>query len=331
MNSRERILSILSKNGADGAGFWTGNPHDDAAEIYLEKLGLGSREELYTFLNDDCRWLPATDSYRHPEGRSVFEFTPFHSEEGVFANCESIAEVDAYEWPDPEYLDFTTLVEKIRLHQDKAVFTGFWTSFFHLAAQSFGMENYFVKMYTHPEVVEAVIGRILDFYLEANRRCFEAVGDLADTFFFGNDFGTQLSTLISPQLFEKFVLPGMKANIALAKKYGKKVILHSCGAIREVIPMLIDAGIDGLHPLQALAAGMDAETLSREFAGKIAFIGGVDTQHLLVHGTPQDIKDEVKRLKDLFGGNFIISPSHEAILPNVPLENIIAMSQAARE
>jgi uroporphyrinogen decarboxylase len=76
---------------------------------------------------------------------------------------------------------------------------------------------------------------------------------------------------------------------------------------------------------------MDAEQLSQRFRGKIAFLGGVDTQQLLVHGTPRDVKDEVRRLKDLFGPHWIVSPSHEALLPNVPPQNVAAMADAAHE
>lgn len=341
MTSRERVSAILSGRGADRTAFWTGNPHGDTLPIYLGALGLGSAEELFQYLGDDCRWIPADSAYRHPEGRpafnpfegmkTAFDCTTMEARQGRFAECESVAEVDAHEWPNPDYFDFTDLIDRIKAHPDKAVFTGMWTCFFHMVADYFGMENYFVRMYTHPEVVDAVTDHVVEFYAEANERFFSQLGDAADTFFLGNDFGTQLNLLISPELFKRFVLPGFRRNIEIGKKYGKKVILHSCGAIREVIPLLIDAGIDGLHPLQAKAVGMDAEFLAREFGGHIAFMGGVDTQHLLMYATPQEIKDEVRRLKDLLGPNYIVSPSHEAILPNVPVENVIAMSEAARE
>jgi uroporphyrinogen decarboxylase len=147
----------------------------------------------------------------------------------------------------------------------------------------------------------------------------------------GNDFGSQLDMLVSPELFKKFILPGFKKNVELAKKYGKKVMLHSCGSIHRIIPLLIDIGVDALHPLQARAAGMDAVSLAKQFKGKIAFVGGVDTQDLLVNATPAKVKDEVRRLKDIFGANFVISPSHEAVLPNIPIANIEAMVLAALE
>ena len=123
----------------------------------------------------------------------------------------------------------------------------------------------------------------------------------------------------------------MKRLIATAKRHGKKVILHSCGSIYRVIPLLIDAGIDGLHPLQACAYSMDAEFLGRSYRGSLAFIGGVDTQDLLIRMSPDQIKGEVRRLRRLLGSNYIVSPSHEAILPDVPFENVVAMAEAARE
>ena len=117
----------------------------------------------------------------------------------------------------------------------------------------------------------------------------------------------------------------------MGKKHGKVIMLHSCGSIYRVIPDLIDAGVDILHPIQAMAAHMDAETLAREFGRDLAFCGGVDTQDKLVNWSPEQIREEVLRLRDVFGGNLIVSASHEEILPNIPIENMIAMARAAKE
>jgi uroporphyrinogen decarboxylase len=93
---------------------------------------------------------------------------------------------------------------------------------------------------------------------------------------------------------------------------------------------LIRLGVDALHPLQAKAAGMQAETLAR-FKGQVTFMGGIDTQNLLVHGTPEQVKADVRRVKKILGPRLIVSPSHEALLPNIPPENIEAMAQAVAE
>ena len=250
---------------------------------------------------------------------------------GVFAECEEVQEVLDFEWPDPDYLDFSEVLEQLRNAGDVYRAGGFWCPFFHHVADFFGMENYFIKMYTHPEVVHAVTRSVIDFYLEANARFFVATDGLVDAFFFGNDFGTQLDLLISPDSFREFVIPYFRQLTDLGHKHDMQVILHSCGAIKRVIPDIINLGVDALHPLQAKAANMNAESLASDFKSKVAFIGGVDTQDLLVNGTPEDIRVDVRRIKEALGPCLIISPSHEALLPNVPPANLEAMAEAAIE
>ena len=256
---------------------------------------------------------------------------PGHGAAGVFAACEDVKEVQDFAWPDPDYLDFTEILQQLRQAGDVYRASGFWCPFFHEVADFFGMENYFIKMYTHPDVVHAVTRHVVNFYVEANIRFFEKSGDLVDAFFFGNDFGTQLDLLVSPESFHEFVFPYFRQLTDLGHRHGLQVILHSCGSIYKVIPDLIDLGVDALHPLQAQAADMNAETLARDFRGKIGFMGGIDTQHLLVHGDPDSIKKDVRRVKVLLGPSLIVSPSHEAVLPNVPPCNIQAMAEAALE
>jgi uroporphyrinogen decarboxylase len=195
----------------------------------------------------------------------------------------------------------------------------------------FGMEQFMTKMLTHPEVVHAVIERVCGFYYEANERFFRDAGDLVDGFFFGNDFGTQRDVLLSPEQFDEFILPWFARFTEQAHRFGHQVILHSCGSIFRVIDRLIAAGVDCLHPLQALAHNMEAERLAASFGNRIAFLGGIDTQRLLVNGSPLKIKEEVRRIKRVLGPNLIVSPSHEALLPNVPPENVLAMAEAAVE
>ncbi|HRJ45447.1 MAG TPA: uroporphyrinogen decarboxylase family protein, partial [Caldilineaceae bacterium] len=150
-------------------------------------------------------------------------------------------------------------------------------------------------------------------------------------FFFGNDFGSQRGLLIGPNLFDEFVAPYFRQLTELGHEYDYQVILHSCGSIHTVLPRIVDMGVDALHPLQAKAANMDAATLARDFGKQLAFMGGIDTQDLLVNGTPEEVKEDVRRVKSLLGPNLIVSPSHEALLPNVPAENVRAMAEAALE
>jgi uroporphyrinogen decarboxylase len=205
-----------------------------------------------------------------------------------------------------------------------------WSCFFHKFCDYLGMENYFVKMYTDPEVVQAVTSHVLDFYLQANEILYAQAGNKIDAFFFGNDFGCQRDLLVSPAFFDQYIMPAFVKLTEQAHKHGYFVLLHSCGAIERVISRLIDAGVDALHPIQALAADMDADTLSSKYNGQIVFVGGVDTQQLLPFGTATQVSEEVKRLRELFGNNYIVSPSHESLLPNVSPENVEAMAKAAR-
>lgn len=333
MTSRERIKTIFSGKPADRCGFWLGHPHRDTWAMYLKHFGLADGEQLRQFLHDDIRTASAESAYKHPEGIGMFSATR-KDENGrdvpVFAGCETVAEVEAFDWPNPDYLDFTDLVQTLRGMGDHYRASGMWGPYFHTVGWMMGQEEYFIKMHTHPEVVEAVTRHVCDFLYEANDRFFKAAGDEVDAFFFGNDYGTQLDLFISPEMFDKFILPDTQRLVDLAHKHNRQVWMHCCGAVSKLIDRFIDAGINSLHPLQALARGMDAESLATRFKGRIAFVGGIDTQQLLIHGTPDEIRAEVRRVRDLLGPCYVVSPSHEAILPNVPPENVLAMAEEAR-
>ncbi len=337
MTSRERIRNLIAGRPADRCGFWLGMPQADTWPRLHAYFGTSDREELRRKLGDDYRWICPSffqGFYRHPQGRDVFGLSrkkESHGQAGPLAHCETVSDVEAYEWPNPDYLNFDEVLAALRAAGDVYRASGFWTSFYHNIMDLFGMEEYMVKMYTHPEVVEAVTDRVCGFYYEANRRFFEVAGGEVDGFFFGNDFGTQADLICGPAQFDRFILPWFRRFIELAHAHGLQAILHSCGAIHKVIGRLIEAGVDCLHPLQALAAGMSAEELARDFKGRVTFMGGIDTQRLLVRGTPAEVAADVRRVKVLLGPRLIVSPSHEALLPNVPPENVEAMARAATE
>ncbi len=337
MNSRERIRAIIAGEPADRCGLWLGNPHKDSWPAIHEYFRTTSEEELRRKLDDDLRWICPQffpDAYNDPGGRPMFDSglnKKRHGRPGPLADCEDVREVDSFPWPDPGYLSFDQCLAALRGAGDVYRASGFWTCFYHNVMDLFGMENYLIKMYTHPDVVEAVTNRVCEFYYEANERFFAVAGPEVDGFFFGNDFGTQIDLICGPEHFDRFIMPWFARFTEQAHAHGYQALLHSCGAIHKVIDRLIDAGVDCLHPLQALAAHMDAATLARDFGGRIAFMGGIDTQYLLVHGKANDVKQEVRRVAQLLGPRFVVSPSHEALLPNVPPANIEAMVEAAVE
>ncbi|MBN1399519.1 MAG: hypothetical protein JXA74_01705 [Anaerolineae bacterium] len=332
MDSRERVRAIISGTGADRCGFWLGNPHADTWPILHAYFHTHTEEELRLKLGDDYRWIrPA--KYTQPGYVKLFEIRGkvAHGTQGPLAHYAEVSQIEDYDWPQIEYVNLEETVMALRNAGAFYRASGMWTSFYHNVMDLFGMEAYMMNMYLNPELVLAVTDRVCQFYYDANERLYAMAGGEIDGYFFGNDFGTQLDLICGPAQFDRFILPWFKRFTEQAHRWGYQVILHSCGSIYKVIERLIEAGVDCLHPLQAKAACMDAETLARDFKGRIAFLGGIDTQELLIHATPDEVKAEVRRVRRLLGPRLIVSPSHEAILPNVPPANIAAMAEAAQE
>ena len=147
-----------------------------------------------------------------------------------------------------------------------------------------------------------------------------------DAYFVSSVLGSQVDLLVSPECFQRFVLPGIRRLAAQARRHGLPVVMHSGGSIARVIPELLAAGVEVLHPIQAKARGMDAATLSSRYPGLVC-MGGVDAQELLPFGTPEQVEQKTRELQALFGTRLILSPSHEKILPNIPPENIEAIAR----
>ena len=336
MNSRERIRALIAKQPADRTGFWLGNPHLETWPIYLKHFNCPDEEAVRKKLGDDLRWISPqffADAYRHPDGHKMFDDTTWEKAEGErhpLMHVEEIRQLDdACHWPDAKYLNFDSCLRALENAGPYYRASGFWTCFYHNVMDLMGMEKYMMDMYLNPELVHEITNRVCNFYYEANEKFFSVAGDLVDGYFFGNDFGTQRDLICGPEQFDEFIMGWFRKFTDQGHRWGHQVILHSCGAIHKVIEKLIDSGVDCLHPLQALAFDMDAETLARDFGGRVTFLGGIDVQQLMVEGTPDDIVREVGRVKRILGPNLIISPSHECLLPNIPPENAEAMAKAA--
>jgi len=342
--------------------FWLGCPLKSTHQIYCNELGINVPEEidletasdkqkfdyyekfysssiqLHKALNSSMFWVPADLTplcWKPPNNEPVYitkraDSRNSLSSPGVFENTCNIEEINKHYWPNPKHwnFDFARALMQEAKANDLYVASGMWFCFFHILCDHFGMESYFMKMITQPEIVTAATKKLVQFQLDSNKIFFDQNADLIDVAFFGNDFGSQLDLLISPEQFREFVLPYTKEYTAQMKDYNIPIMLHSCGSISKIIPDLIEIGIECLHPIQAKAVNMNAEYLMKNFGGKIAFCGGIDTQELLPFGTASEVSKEVMRLKNIFKNKFIFSPSHEALLPNVPLANVIAMSKA---
>ena len=236
-------------------------------------------------------------------------------------------------WPSPDWFDFSELSDQCDRWSEYAIIGGPWVVVFTDATEIVGMEEFFIKMHTHPEVMQAVIRKVSDFYYELTTRFFEAVGRKIDIFFFGDDMGTQLSLLISLKHWREFCKPEIKRFIDLAKQSNFKTMFHSCGAVREIIPDLIELGLDAINPVQVSAKGMELSGLKRDFGDKLTFHGGIDHQNILARGTVEDVRKEVKRAIDIMshGGGYCLAASHDLMLDEFPIENVIAMYEYAYE
>jgi uroporphyrinogen decarboxylase len=162
-----------------------------------------------------------------------------------------------------------------------------------------GQETFFIWMMTKPDVVKAIIEHFVDYEVEATRRFLEAANGMIDSTYFGNDFGTQRGLVISPAMWQEFIRTPLKRYFDVSHEYGCKVMKHSCGAVRDIIPLLIEDGVDILDPIQVAAAGMALPDLIRDFGDSLCFHGGVDTQRTLLFGSVTDVRTEVRSYIDL--------------------------------
>ena len=315
----------------------------DAINGLLEYFGVSSIDELKIKINDDV--YPVDMPYHSPSANAIYTAFDFAKKTsgvsngrtltlpGFFEDYSDPEGVDDFEWPDPsKYIDPKECKRMIdTVPAGYATMGMIWSCHFQDVCAAFGMETALIKMMLEPEMLKAVHEKIIGFYLNANEIFYESVKGKLDAVLIGNDVGTQTGLMISKDAFREFVLPGTRKLIRQAKSYGLKVIYHSCGSIHSIIPDLIEAGVDAIHPIQALAKDMEACKLQRDFGSRVTFCGGVDAQNLLVHGSPQQIKKKVMELKQIFPTGLIISPSHEAILPDVDPANIEALFNAVAE
>jgi uroporphyrinogen decarboxylase len=337
MNRKERFYATIERKSIDRPASWLGLPVTEALPALYKHFGVNDNLELKNIIGDDI--YPVDVPFNKPPLNHIacaFDFaakTISSNEErtlttpGFFENFTNPERIDEFDWPNPaEYMDFSSCKNAVEsAPQDYALMGIMWSAHFQDACAAFGMENALMSMYMAPQMFRAVIDRITDFYLEANEIFYKAAGDKLDAVLIGNDWGSQTGLMLSPELLHQFVFKGTKQLIDQAHSYGYKVVHHSCGSIVEIIPDLIELGADAIHPIQALATGMSAGKLKEKYTGKVSFCGGVDAQDLLVNGTPEQVSEKVSELKRLFPTGLIISPSHEAILPDISPANVEAM------
>lgn len=344
MTSKERFYATINNKPVDRPATWLGLPTPDAVPGLLEYFKVDSITALKIKLEDDV-W-PVEVPYNNAPFNDVgcalsFAKTGENGTQdertltapGYFEDMTDPAEVDKFPWPNPaDFLDVEEAARRAKaIPEDKLRLGIMWSAHFQDSCSAFGMENALITMMLYPEMYQAVIDRITDFHLQTNKLFYEATKGHLDAVLIGNDFGAQAALMVDPSLLQAYVFAGTKKLVDQAKSYGLTVVHHSCGSIFPIIGDLFDMGVDVIHPIQALAADMDVNTLHKNFENKGAFCGGVDAQEMLVNGTPEQITAKVEEIKRVFPTGLVISPSHEAILPDINPANIEAMYAAVHK
>lgn len=337
MTAKERVLTAFEHREPDRVPLWYGAV-DKVTQSLIGRCRVGEEEGLMRHLHIDFRRVheryvgPPLPTFSDGTWENVWGVQRGGSHYGMslthpLAGVETVEEVIAHSWPSPDWFDFSHVRQECEQWAEYAIIGGPWAVVFTEATELVGMEEFFIKMRTHPEVIEAVMGRVCDFYCELAVRFFEAADGLLDIFFFADDFGTQRDLIVSPEAWRKFCKPHIRRLNDLGKQAGLKTMFHSCGAVRKIMPDLIEIGLDAINPVQPTAEGMDLAGLKRDFGGKITFHGGLDHQHILPFGSEEEVRAEVRRAIDIMapGGGFCLAASHDQLLGEFPLENMLGM------
>ncbi len=253
------------------------------------------------------------------------------------SDARTVADIESYPWPDGcDPSRFEGVAEEaagLRAETDKAICTGISGVVYEFCWYMMGFARFYEALATEPALVAALLDRTLRYWLDFEAGFLDAAGPFVDVVMVGDDLAGQNGLLLSPDLYRRFVKPRQaKLYELIHSKTDAKLWYHSCGAIRELIPDLIEIGVEVLNPIQVSARGMDTAKLKQEFGGDLVFWGGgCDTQHVLPFGTPEEVRAEVRRrIRDLApGGGFVFTAVHN-IQPDVPPENVIAMYDEAR-
>ena len=345
MTHKERALAAFKGSALDRFPAWYG-----AAPEFTEKLvayvnAKDENEALYDIIGIDFKTI--RPKYVGPP-LAAYENGEIDTEWGIrrggihygqplnhpLAGLTDIAQIKKhYRFPDPGNYDVSIAPGEREWAKDFCLIGGMWSPFFHDSTELVGMEEFFIDMFDSPEVVDYVIEGCFEFYCELDRRAFEQNKGVIDMYFIGNDFGSQRALLISPDMWRKFYKPRVKRLMAQAKANGCVTAIHSCGSIKEIIPDLLEIGVDAINPIQVNADDMDPKMLMREFGNDVVFFGGIDENHILLECTEAEVREETRRMIDILGakGRYITAPSHDYLLPEVPENNIFAMYDEAKK
>ena len=352
MEPYDRVTTALERGETDRVPMRF-NARVEVTDTLKARLGLDTDEQLLRRLGIDFRYVSMGYAGPTPRRSFVPENAPPRPEKrsavtsgGItnsfrvyapFANMQSPSELDAYEAHLDEqigYDDPGAIHEQAdRLNAEQRYFIGFKIPgrIFMLAQELRGGEQFLLDLTLNPELAHRLLEILTVHAIKRIELALGAASDRIDVLQYNDDLGTQLALMISPDMFRTFLLPRYQRIFGAVRQYGKWLFMHSCGAVRAVIPDLIDAGLHILNPVQVGATGMSPEGLKRDFGDRLTFCGGIDVQSTLPFGSPDDVRREVRDRISVLGadGGYILD-STNLIQPDTPAENVLAMFDAGR-
>jgi len=243
-------------------------------------------------------------------------------------SAQSIDDLKNYQWPQPDWWDFSNLNSHIDDLNDIEEYNIRYRlgSFFETAWSLYGFDKFLLDLMMNPGMCRYVMDRIAEVHFENLRKVLDRAGDKIDIVYFYDDVASQQNLLISPQMYKNFIQPYHQKVIDIASKYNKPTMMHCCGAVFPLIDRFIDMGIKILNPIQPTAKDMGPEKLSEKYGGRIWFHGGIDIQHFLPKAIPEQVKEKVDYTSKILGakGGYIMAGSHH-IQADIPVNNILAM------
>ncbi len=290
---------------------------------------------------ENGRWVIRSKTGRvlahMPEGVLYFEQTyyPFLENDDLQAISAAFEESmwTAVASP-PGPIDGKSLSEgakRLREKTDRAIIGLFGGNLFEVGQFLYRNDRFMMLLAAEPKHAHDFLDKLIEIHLDNLDKFLAAVGENIDIILFGDDLGMQTGPIISPQMYREFFKPRHKLLWNRAKQLADvKVMLHCCGGVRELMPDLIEAGLDAINPVQISCSGMDAGGLKAEFGADITFWGGgCDTRDILPTGTPEQVAENVKGQVSILspGGGFVFQQVHN-ILANIPPANIVAMFDA---
>ena len=348
MIPKERVLTTFDHQEPDRVPVWLGASPGFRKKA-CEYLHLPNDESLNVYVGDDFRrvvsrfagpeqagpyhQLPPGATYRSPFGILRHGYEGGQPMSHPLQNATTLDEIHGYSWPDPLWIDVSHIrAEAVPFARHFAILGGEWSPFWHDAIDLMGMDTLMLNMFDAPELVDALLERIVDFYFAVSQRTFDTAADVIDIFFIGNDFGSKNGPLLGDALFRRFLLPQLKRLFDLGHDYGLRVLLHCCGGFAPLIPAMVEAGLDGLQALQPYCRGMEPAKLKAAFGDKLTLMGAIDSQ-LIIERTPADVRAETRRILEIMkpGGGYVASPSHDYVLVETPVENLLALYEAVRD